>query len=407
MAADFPVEEFGSVTDDATLRGGTEAVRPNGITHTQHDAARPLEALGIGEKEECVYRALLAHHMATAAQIADELSLPQRDTTQLLASLEAKGLASHSPNTPRVYIAAPPEFIIDALIRQGQARLEQARAAIPDLQRQTPRAVRDDGGERILELIANRAHLGLVIAQMHKSFRRELVTFQRAPVLVPASRTTGSLPPGARARTISDTSFLETPGALKMLQEDIARGEEARTFPALPFKMMVIDRSVGVITLVSEKPETAPTLLVHRSALLEALCLLFEFVWEKSTPILSVQGRTVQTGNADTHFAELADALVPLLAAGLNDKAIAHELHISAATLNRRIGELMKAYGTRSRFQLGWRAALDATRTHAHASSNGHVAIEQPDHHAMDEVMDFHHEDHPSSFYIARAPSHE
>jgi DNA-binding NarL/FixJ family response regulator len=49
-----------------------------------------------------------------------------------------------------------------------------------------------------------------------------------------------------------------------------------------------------------------------------------------------------------------------LLAAGLNDKGIAHEVGISVTTLNRRVAELMKSFGTRTRFQLGWRAALDA-----------------------------------------------
>ena len=43
------------------------------------------------------------------------------------------------------------------------------------------------------------------------------------------------------------------------------------------------------------------------------------------------------------------------------DKAIALELGISPATLNRRMSELLRSCGTRSRFQLGWRAALQAT----------------------------------------------
>jgi hypothetical protein len=40
-------------------------------------------------------------------------------------------------------------------------------------------------------------------------------------------------------------------------------------------------------------------------------------------------------------------------------KAIAYQAGISAATLNRRLAELMKSLGTRTRFQLGWRAALE------------------------------------------------
>jgi DNA-binding NarL/FixJ family response regulator len=45
------------------------------------------------------------------------------------------------------------------------------------------------------------------------------------------------------------------------------------------------------------------------------------------------------------------------MAAGLNDKAIAHELGISMRTLNRRISELMTQLNARSRFQIGWIAS--------------------------------------------------
>jgi DNA-binding NarL/FixJ family response regulator len=41
------------------------------------------------------------------------------------------------------------------------------------------------------------------------------------------------------------------------------------------------------------------------------------------------------------------------MAAGLNDKKIAHELGISGSTLKRRVSETMKAFNARTRFQLG------------------------------------------------------
>lgn len=40
----------------------------------------------------------------------------------------------------------------------------------------------------------------------------------------------------------------------------------------------------------------------------------------------------------------------PLLAARLNDKAIAQELRISASTLNRRIADLMTTFEAKTRF---------------------------------------------------------
>ncbi len=318
--------------------------------------------------EERAYRALLAHPMATAAEMASYLSVTRRVARQLLSKIESKGLASHTPRVPRVYIAAPPEFTIAAMIRQRQITLDKARMAIPELKQHVRRTNRRTDSGHPLEVITSRARLGLVVAQMHKSCRTEAMIFQRAPVIV-GQAPVHKLASLARVRSISDTTFLAAPGAMGMLQEDMAHGEEARTIQTLPFKMIIVDRRVGIITLDDDAPEAAPALLLNHSALLDALCLLFEFVWENSTPILSVQGGEVQTAKAQTHQNGLAKSLIPLLAAGLNDKAIAAEAGISSATINRRISELMKIYGTRTRFQLGWRAALDAKPTRASATT--------------------------------------
>ena len=101
-------------------------------------------------------------------------------------------------------------------------------------------------------------------------------------------------------------------------------------------------------------------MLVRSSALLDALYALFESLWERSTPVAFTPSGALKDGKPGSRVPDAAAKLVPLLAAGLNDKAIAHELGISAATLNRRLAELMKSLDTRTRFQMGWRAALDA-----------------------------------------------
>jgi predicted transcriptional regulator len=328
---------------------------------TNPDAiARPLELLGIGEVEERAYRALLLRRMATAAEVAKEIRTTPRVARRLLAGLEALGLATHTPKVPKVYVASPPEFTITALIKQQQAVLERARTAIPDLEEQAARSDGGNGHDPVLELISNRAQLGVVLQQMYESFRTEAMCFQRAPILTPEVMPPRKLRTGMQVRTISDNSMLEMPGMLGRLKDDVARGEQARMIGTLPFKMMIFDRHAAVLTLNSESPEKSPTLLVHGGALLKALCLLFEFMWERATPVVFGHGERLAFRQGDARLREVADSLVPLLAAGLNDKAIAAELGISSATLNRRIADLMKFYGTRSRFQLGWRTALDA-----------------------------------------------
>jgi sugar-specific transcriptional regulator TrmB len=97
-------------------------------------AKRPFETLGITDLEERASRLLLAKRRATAEEIAHALPLSQRKTQQLLDTIEAKGLATHSPERPRRYIPASPNIAMESLILEHQKDLQRARTAIQELQ---------------------------------------------------------------------------------------------------------------------------------------------------------------------------------------------------------------------------------------------------------------------------------
>jgi DNA-binding MarR family transcriptional regulator len=320
---------------------------------------RPLEALGIGEMEERAYCILLTHRMATAEDIANLLSLSPRKVQRLLDSIESKGLASHSPERPRRYIAASPELAVEALASQRQADIDRARSMIPQLKEQAIKSAGSHEREQLVELITSRTALGQILSQVRQTVQHEVILFQRAPVLIPHGDHQSDKLTGVRVRSISDAGLLALPGALNRVRLDMEAGEEARVFPALPVKMFVADRRIGLIPLNADDPGS-PVMMVRSSSLLDALCALFELTWEHSTPIVFTRTGKLKTGKPNSRLSEAAEQVIPLLAAGLNDKGIAHEAGISATTLNRRVAELMKCFGTRTRFQLGWRAALDA-----------------------------------------------
>jgi len=92
--------------------------------------------------------------------------------------------------------------------------------------------------------------------------------------------------------------------------------------------------------------------------LLEVLGLLFDFAGEHAMPILGFPDGKVKVGTASTlHGMDWVSSLIPLLSAGLDDKAIARELDVSSSTLSRRIRDLMSIYGVHTRFQLGLQIA--------------------------------------------------
>src|SRR6185437_8838446 len=225
--------------------------------------ASPLALLGFGDVEERVYRALLKRHRASAALIADDLAITLDDATGLLEHLESLGLGTHTLESPKTYVSVEPELAIDALIKQRQRTLEQARTVVPMLAKAFAHASLDHAGQQpVIELITDRAQLGQVLVQMYQSAQTELVAFQKVPIILPSTQITSETATDAVVRTISDECFLEAPGVLELLRNDMAHGEQARTFSRLPFKMMIADRRIAVITLDAQNPE-APTLLIH------------------------------------------------------------------------------------------------------------------------------------------------
>ena len=160
---------------------------------------------------------------------------------------------------------------------------------------------------------------------------------------------------GVRYRGIVDSDYLALPGAIEHVRADIAKGDEVRVAHRLPFKMVVADRRTALIPLDLASPRSE-VLLVRTSALLDALYALFESLWEQAVP-MSLEGDASVPARARERLPEESREIVRLMAAGLNDKAIAHQLSLSMRTLNRRIAELMTQLNARSRFQIGWMAA--------------------------------------------------
>jgi sugar-specific transcriptional regulator TrmB/DNA-binding CsgD family transcriptional regulator len=323
---------------------------------TSQPRGRALEVLGISEIEERVYEALLDHSGATLAELERELSLPSRQLRHVLDALERKGFMTRTSTPPRRHIPASPDIAVEALVLRRHDELRRARGEIQRLQE---RAAASAGEQRqMIELVTTSEAERHVFEQMQHAAQHELIFLERPPILIagpeqPNETEMKALSRGVRYRSIADRAFLELPGVLKRVREDMQAGEEVRVVSQLPFKMVMADRNIALIPLNLERPGS-PTMLVRSSALLDALYAMFELLWNRAAPISFTREGALSTGELPARLSEEAEKLIPLLAAGLNDKAIAHELGISASTLNRRLAELMKSVDARSRFQLGW-----------------------------------------------------
>jgi len=317
---------------------------------------RPLESLGIGAAEERAYVALLDHPEATLAELSSVLAWPTRKVQRLLDALQGMGLVAFAAGEPRRFVAASPDIAIAAILSRREDELRRVRGEIQRLQQRASEAA--GKRQQMIELITTHEAERHVFEQIQHAARHELIFLERPPILIagpeqPNTTQIDAIARGVRYRSIADQAFLAIPGVVGRIRADIEAGEDVRVVSQLPLKMVMADRNVALIPLSLERPNS-PSLLVRSSALLDALYSMFEILWERAAPIAIAQSGTLQTGEPGTRLPAEADDLMPLLAAGLNDKAIAYELGISPSTLTRRIADIMHRLDAQTRFQLGW-----------------------------------------------------
>ncbi|AXG77898.1 helix-turn-helix transcriptional regulator [Streptomyces paludis] len=124
----------------------------------------------------------------------------------------------------------------------------------------------------------------------------------------------------------------------------------ARQTESIPFKMILVDRSVAAVPLDLQLHYHG-LLLIRDPVVVQALARTHETWWETGEELPSA--RSPVPGVLPGTLRPVLEALL----AGLTDEAAATRLGMSGRTYSRRVGELMAALGTTSRFRAGAEAA--------------------------------------------------
>jgi DNA-binding CsgD family transcriptional regulator len=312
---------------------------------------RLLEGLGITAAEESAYRALLRHGPATLNELAAGTGASTATARRLLPRLEDLGLVSRVAGRPLRLVATPPEVAVDVLTARRQEEIARSRSAAGVLAAEIAGRSRAQP-EEVLEVVTGKEAVGRRFLQLERDAAEETLILVRPPY-----------PPGdggeergaARRRAIYGPLAFQEPGMLERTRRAIAEGEDAR-LGQVPVKLAVAANRTAIMPLAGgEDAAVESALVVHPSALLDALVELFEVLWRAGTPLTAA---TV-TGPADVQPAEDApdDDVLVLLAAGMKDEAIARHLGLSARTVQRRVHSLCDRLGARTRFHAGLLAA--------------------------------------------------
>ncbi|WEH27268.1 helix-turn-helix transcriptional regulator [Streptomyces sp. AM 3-1-1] len=317
-----------------------------------------LEVLGLDGTTEAVYRHLLTHPERGVADTARALALDESDVRRALDRLSALALVRPAAGPGPLHTVRP-ELGLQALIARREeeiaaesSRLAASKAAVERLTAElAPARDVSPGFERVHGIEAVRDTLAAV--------RREART--EVLVLAPGGGPSGDPYAGplpdesaprrdVRTRAVCLHSVRNSPDALAHARRLSEQGGETRTVPALPVRLVIVDRRLAILPLDAERPG-AGAVIQYGGGVLAALSALFESIWEQGEPLCGPRRRVDEAPDSTER------AVLRFLARGLTDDAIAKRLGVSSRTARRVSTVLMKRLGARSRFQAGAEAA--------------------------------------------------
>ncbi|GGJ85649.1 hypothetical protein GCM10011583_16600 [Streptomyces camponoticapitis] len=325
-----------------------------------------LGAIGLDERQESAYRALVALGAAEAADLAHRLAIPEQDTERALRRLEQQGLAAQSSARTGRWVAAPPAVALGALLTQQRHELERAELAAVLLAEEYRAESAGPAVHDLVEVVTGASAVAHRFHQLQLGAAEEiraLVTGR--PVVVSGVENESEervVTRGVRYRVVIEREVLSLPDGITELSAALGRDEQVRVVDRVPTKLMIADRALAMVPLTAGDAEPA-ALVVHASGLLESLSGLFEAVWRDALPLRLVpgadgagrDGATVTEGAAAGPD-ETDLEVLSLLLAGMTDASVAKQLDLGLRTVQRRVKGLMELAGVTTRLQLGWHA---------------------------------------------------
>ena len=334
-----------------TGRGGTSTRLP--------DPTGDLAGLGVGPTEERLYRTLLRHGPATVGRLAELAGgLTEAQVRRQVPRLVDLGLVSRLPGRPVRLVPGPPEAAIEALAARRLEELNRSRATTPLLVEEALFGAHSRP-EDLLELVTGQEAVARRFVHLYETAQDEVLFLVLPPyALGPTDpdhpQQAGPTRPGLRVQSIYDPSALETPEVLAFVALCMEHGEEAR-IGEVPLKLVIADRRSAMLPLTSGGVVES-SLVIHASALLDALVSLFDVLWRAAVPF------PVAGDRAGDENAARETQVVALLMAGVTDEAIARQLGVSSRTVQRDVRKICADLGAVTRFQAGLKLSRSRSR---------------------------------------------
>jgi DNA-binding NarL/FixJ family response regulator len=282
-------------------------------------------------------------------------------STGLVQALTDRGMAHvlpHTPVDPAWLRPASPDLALQGVLAGHQNRLASEQELLVDGHHRLADAQARFGigmngrfPEHMVSVVSDRAEISELSAALANTARRDWMTLENLNTDMPVTDDFAQLPLPAyggrvRCRSIYVASSMDDPVARRVIQACADAGEQARLLPRVPMKMKLADQATAMLPLTPTG--TAGALVIRAPVIIAALREYFEMLWERATPL-----RPERTAASPDRLTPTQQAVLEMMAEGLNDGAIARRAGLSITTVRRHIAAIMSRLNVSSRFAAG------------------------------------------------------
>ncbi|GIE25647.1 LuxR family transcriptional regulator [Winogradskya humida] len=305
-----------------------------------------------------VYTELLVNPTTSVDEMSGRLVIGPDDVRAALDLLSELALVQQHDHGSGELHPVDPRIGFDVLHSRQQAELAAAQSKVEESRAVAEQIISEysstqpdadlTGARQLVGVDEVRTQLALLTDRVHT----EVLTF--APGSPPTEENMRASRPlnarllgrGVRMRTVYLDSIKNSNAALDNARWLVERGAEVRTLPALPARMIILDRATALVSADELDSSLGATMLTG-SGVLSALCALFDNLWRTAGHLGDPPPRE------DAGLTPPEAAALNMLAAGMTDDAVAKRLGVSTRTARRIASTLMENLGARSRFQAG------------------------------------------------------
>lgn len=307
------------------------------------------------------YEHVLREQEWSEASIAQSLGVPVSRAREVQSHLTSAGLLRPSQEDPQRLVPAAPLVGLGGVVAEAERTIGQRLDEIGRWRRAMQRLAEEHDARRLSaaasrfeELRGTDATVQQVSQALHEATSEVLTAVTSAlPItaLEQARRGDASLlERGVTVRAIYLEGHLRQSSALRAHLSWLGdHGAHIRMAPALPTRLMCIDRHTAAVAIDPDNP-SAGGLLVSAPGIVAVVAALFELLWERSTPVGCPAPSAGPLGLSDVERSVLR-----LLSEGAKDEGVSRRTGLSVRSVRRTIAGLSERLGVRSRFELGVR----------------------------------------------------